>query len=290
MSVPTLAEVLVETAASLRRHPRVVLCQIVRVEGSTPGKPGWRLLVRPDGSTFGNLGGGAFEAMVAVDARARLAVSVAGSEPVSEVKRFYLTEQATRGEATGMVCGGLAEVFLEVMTAAPLLVLCGGGPVSQATARAGALAGFEILVAEDRAPFRRPDDFPPGTAFAAVDRDYSQPFLAEVASRDLYVACLSRCWETDLAALASVVRQAPAGMRYLGLMGSERKVRRVRAELASRGLEPRALHAPIGLPIGGTTPGEIAISILAQVVEVRNRSRTECTAASSPSPSLSSSR
>lgn len=285
MPVPTLAEVLVETAASLRRHPRVVLCQIVRVEGSTPGRPGWRLLVRPDGSTCGNLGGGAFEAMVALDARARLAD--AGADPRSEIKRFYLTEQATRGEATGMVCGGFAEVFLEVMTAPPLLVLCGGGPVSQATARAGELAGFEILVAEDRPAFRDPDAFPAGTAFAAVDRDYTQDFLAEVRQRELYVASLSRCWETDLAALASIVRQDPPGMRYLGLMGSERKVRRVRAELASRGLEPRALHAPIGLAIGGTTPGEIAISILAEVVEVRNRSRNACEAAvpSSVSPS-----
>jgi xanthine dehydrogenase accessory factor len=299
VALPPSAQLLDEVTASLRAQGRVVLCHIVRAEGSTPGKPGWRLLVRADGSAAGNLGGGAFEAMVALDARGK----VADPGAASEVKRYYLTEEAVRGEATGMVCGGMAEVFLEVLVAAPLLVLCGGGPVAQATARAGALAGFEIVVAEDRAEFRRPEDFPPGTVFAAVDRSYAEPFLAGVERRELFVASVSRCWETDLAALVSVLQQDPPGLRYLGLMGSQRKVRRIRAELARRGFDVelaggqaappgagRLLHAPIGLPIGGDTPGEIAIAIVAQVLEVRHRSHTDtcqpatATAASSPSP------
>src|SRR4051794_23450805 len=101
---PSPADVLAETERSLQSHGRVVLCQIVRAEGSTPGKVGWKLLARPDGSAFGNLGGGAFEALVKADALARL------EGGASEVKRYYFTEQAVTGEATGMVCGGLAEV------------------------------------------------------------------------------------------------------------------------------------------------------------------------------------
>src|SRR5690349_19580384 len=138
-------EVLTEAERSLQFHGRVVLCQIVRAEGSTPGKVGWKLLARPDGSVYGNLGGGAFEALVKVDALAKLN----GKPARSEVKRYYFTEDAVKGEPTGMVCGGMAEVFLDVVTAVPLLVVCGGGPVGQALARVGALAGFEILLAED---------------------------------------------------------------------------------------------------------------------------------------------
>ena len=69
-------------------------------------------------------------------------------------------------------------------------------------------------------------------------------------------------------------RQAPARLRYLGLMGSRRKLTRVRAELAERGvdLDGRLLHAPIGLRIGGDSPGEIAIAILAEVIGVRYES------------------
>ncbi len=268
-------EVLSETERSLQTFGRVVLCQIVRAEGSTPGKVGWKLLARPDGSFVGNLGGGAFEALVKTDAleKLRTRLGVSGSE----IKRYYLTEEATRGEPTGMVCGGMAEVFLEVMIAAPVLAVCGGGPVGQALARAALLAGFEVLVVDDRPEFRNPELFPAGVRFAAVDRDYQQDFLAPLRHRDLYVAVVSRCWETDTAALAAVLRQAPESLRYLGLMGSRRKVARVREELAAQGCDLAALatlagielHAPIGLPIGGDSPGEIAISILAEVIGTR---------------------
>ncbi|HEX3555418.1 MAG TPA: XdhC/CoxI family protein [Thermoanaerobaculia bacterium] len=268
-------EVLSETERSLQTFGRVVLCQIVRAEGSTPGKVGWKLLARPDGSFVGNLGGGAFEALVKTDALEKLRVR-AGVDG-SEIKRYYLTEEATRGEPTGMVCGGMAEVFLEVMIAAPVLAICGGGPVGQALARAALLAGFEVLVVDDRPEFRNPELFPAGVRFAEVDRDYTQGFLAPLCHRDLYVAVVSRCWETDTAALAAVLRQAPGSLRYLGLMGSRRKVARVREELAAQGCDLAALgaragielHAPIGLPIGGDSPGEIAISILAEVIGTR---------------------
>ena len=276
MAAESGAEVLGEAALSLQAHGRIVLCQIVRTEGSTPGKVGWKLVVRPDGTFYGNLGGGAFEAMVKADAQSLLAAAAPGSAVrpsprTGEVKRYYLTEQAVRGEATGMVCGGMAEVFMEVLAAAPVLAVCGGGPVGQALARAAQLAGFEALVADDREAFRRPERFPEGTRLAAVDRGYGQDFLAPVERRDLYVAVVSRCWETDVMALAAVLRQAPPHLCYLGLMGSRRKVARVCDELARRGIDLSGvpLHAPIGLPIGGDSPGEIAISILAEVIGAR---------------------
>ncbi len=262
-------EVLTEAERSLQSHGRVVLCQIVRAEGSTPGKVGWKLLARPDGSFFGNLGGGAFEALVKADALAKLRAGARVG--ASEVKRYYLTEEAVRGEPTGMVCGGMAEVFLEVMVAAPVLVICGGGPVGQALAKAAALAGFECVVADDRAEFRRPETFPAGTRLAEVDREYGEDFLAPVRNRELYVAVVTRCWETDVTALAAVLGQATAELRYLGLMGSRRKVARVREELEALGFDLSGvrLRAPIGLPIGGDSPGEIAISILAEVIGTR---------------------
>jgi xanthine dehydrogenase accessory factor len=150
-------------------------------------------------------------------------------------------------------------------------VVCGGGPVGQALAQAGALAGFECLIAEDRPEFRQAGLFPAGSRVAEVGRGYEEPFLDPVRGRDLYVAVVTRCWETDTAALAGVLRQDPPRLCYLGLMGSRRKVARVRQEVAARGLDLNGcpLRAPIGLPIGGDTPGEIAISILAEVIRTR---------------------
>ncbi|MDX1630878.1 MAG: XdhC/CoxI family protein [Thermoanaerobaculia bacterium] len=266
---PSPVAVLPEAEKAVRSQGRAALCQIVRCEGSTPGKLGWKLLVRPDGTRFGNLGGGAFEAMVEADAREMLADS--GSS--SRVKRYYLTEEAVQGDATGMVCGGMIEVFLERLIAAPLVVICGGGPVGQGVARAAKLAGFDRLVADDREAFRDPRLFPSGTELAEVDREYGSDFLGPFAERELHVTIVSRCWETDAAALASVIRQAPPGLRYVGLMGSRRKIERVRREVEDRGYElaDLPLHAPIGLPIGGDSPGEIAISVLAEIVQLRTR-------------------
>jgi xanthine dehydrogenase accessory factor len=268
MAIPTALEVLGEVERELAEHSRVALCQIVRAQGSTPGKLGWKILVRPDGTAFGNLGGGAFEALVQHDA---VALMESGGD--SKVQRYYLTEQAVHGQPTGMVCGGMIEVFLEVLAARPMLIVCGGGPVGQALARQAALCDFEIAVADDREEFRLAELFPEGTHRVTVDRDYSADFLAPWQHRELLVAIVSRCWETDLAAAAAVLRRPLAGLRYVGLMGSRRKVERVESELDARGLGRDGIpwHAPIGIPLGGSTPAEIAVSIAAEIVRVRSQ-------------------
>lgn len=268
MSVPTPLEVLGAVQPALQGQPRVVLCQIVRAQGSTPGKLGWKMLVRPGGSAFGNLGGGAFEALVQRDAAA-----LVESGGDSEVRRYYLTEEAVHGQPTGMVCGGMIEVFLEVLAARPVLVICGGGPVGQALARQAALGDFEVAVTDDRPEFRRAELFPEGTQRVVVDREYSGDFLAPWRNRELLVAIVSRCWETDLAAASAVLRDLPIGLGYLGLMGSRRKIERVESELDSRGLHRQGVpwYAPIGMALGGSTPAEIAVSIAAEVVQLRSR-------------------
>lgn len=266
--LPEPARVLGRVEEALASHGRVALAHVVAARGSTPGKPGWKLLIPPTGEPVGNLGGGAFEAMVTADARARLAMR----RPRNEVKRYYLTEEAVKGEATGMVCGGLVDVFLEVLETPPLLAIFGGGPVGQAVARAGELAGFDLLVADDRTAYRRPELFPGTARVVEVDRSYRGDLFAGVGEREVYAAVLTRCWETDTAALAALLSRPPERLVYVGLMGSRRKVERVRQELDRRGVDLAGIpfHAPIGLPLGGDAPGEIAISVLAEIQKARH--------------------
>jgi xanthine dehydrogenase accessory factor len=139
---------------------------------------------------------------------------------------------------------------------------------------AAALSGKRsptLAVSRD-STFRNPARFPAGARFAAVDRDFCGDFLGPFVRRDLYVAIVSRCWETDVAALAAVLREGPSELRYLGLMGSRRKIARVREEVEKLGhsLVDVPLRAPIGLPLGGDSPGEIAISIFAEILTVRH--------------------
>ena len=126
-------------------------------------------------------------------------------------------------------------------------------------------------MADDREEFRRPELFPAGADFTEVDRDYSVDFLEGRCGRELCAVVVTRCWETDLAALVSILRQAPPALSYLGLMGSRRKVERVRKEIEASGVsvDEGRLHAPIGLPIGAESPGEIAVSILAELIASR---------------------
>jgi xanthine dehydrogenase accessory factor len=113
--------------------------------------------------------------------------------------------------------------------------------------------------------------FPSGTQFCEVDRSYSGKFLKSFGHRDLYVTIVSRCWETDKAALLGIAKQAPKNLRYLGLMGSQRKIDRVTGERRQDevDLDGLNLQAPIGLSIGAETPSEIAVSILAQIIQTR---------------------
>jgi xanthine dehydrogenase accessory factor len=262
--LPTPAEVLAEASRRLERGESVALCTVARCEGSTPGKPGWRLLVDRNGAALGNLGGGAFEALATHDAKAALKDGAP-----STVKRYYLTEEATRGEATGMVCGGFVEVLLEVLGARPQLVIFGAGPVGRAIAAVATIAGFACLVVDDRNDFLDPAAFPSGTTLVPASE---QP-LANVGGRYLAVAVVTRCWETDLAALRQVVTAAPPHLDYLGLMGSRRKIARIREVLSGEGvdLDSLGLRAPIGLPIGGDSPGEIAVAVVAEVIAARSR-------------------
>lgn len=283
-SAPAPADVLRRAGEIVERQGRVALAQIVRVEGSTAGKTGWKLLVGADGSVEGNLGGGAFEAMVVADARGRLAERAGESGPsgpsaagatAGEIKRYYMTEEAAKGQPTGMVCGGFAEVYLEVIEAPPVAVVCGGGPVGQALARGAELSGFDLVVLDDRPDFRRPELFPEGARLPAVGRDFVLPGggdpLDSVAGRTLFAAVVTRCWETDVAALSTLLAPPRDRLTYLGLMGSRRKIERVKDELTAlgRSLDGVHLHAPIGLDLGGDSPGEIAIAVLAQMIQVR---------------------
>jgi xanthine dehydrogenase accessory factor len=86
--------------------------------------------------------------------------------------------------------------------------------------------------------------------------------------------------------MEAIAREAPVALCYLGLMGSERKVRRILDELAGRGLRlPAELQAPIGLPIGAETPGELAVSILAEMIARRRATRPETIAGAERAPS-----
>ena len=248
--------------ALVREHGRLVVCTVVRCQGSVPRRVGSRMAVLPNGETRGTVGGGLFEAWVTADALAAL------TSGESVLKAYDFREEGASPDAFGAVCGGNLDLFLEVVSVPDRLLIVGGGHCGRALARAAVLLGtFQVTLVDDRPAFAAPGELP-----QAVTTVLSPPGFPDLAARvgpDTSVVLVSQGFATDLDALRHVVGTDAA---YLGMMGSRRKVRHVLDALTVEGVSADALarvHAPIGLEIGAETPAEIAVSILAQIISVR---------------------
>ena len=244
----------------LESGQRLAVATIVESRGSTPQREGGRIIVAADGRTWFTIGGGAFEALVIDDARNCL------REGRSELKSYSLHESGE--EALGMACGGRAQVFIEVPGVAPQLVILGAGHVARALARMAAAVGFGLTVIDDRAAMLDAAAFPAGTRLVETDRGFREALPP--TDDNSYVVLVTRCHDTDQAALAALSERT---WRYLGMIGSRRKVRVVLDRLREMGVPAATLervHAPIGVPIGSHRPEEVAVSILAELIAVRN--------------------
>jgi xanthine dehydrogenase accessory factor len=249
-----------QLARCLRQGRRVVVATLIDSSGSTPRKESAQMAVLEDGSILGSVGGGAFEALVVEEARALLATGG------SAVREFVFREGDAPGD-TGMVCGGRARVYLQVEVPPERLLIFGAGHVGRALASLATSLGFEITVVDDRPAFLDQGRFPPGVQAFRADPGFSG-VLPPVDS-STYVAIVTRCHRTDLAALRRVI---DSGAAYLGLIGSRRKVAVIRDRLRGEGVPEDLLgriRGPIGIPIGACTPEEIAVSIAGELIRTR---------------------
>jgi len=248
-----------EAARLLRAGRALAVATVVASQGSTPRSLGARMIVPEAGEIRFSIGGGAFEALVIEDAREALRTGQ-GFE-----KEYRFTESGDG--AVGMVCGGSVRVLVEVVRPPAPLFIFGAGHVGREVARLGAGLDFNVTVVDDRPQYLEAHRLPEGTHALCVERDFSGG-LPEIPP-GAYVAVVSRCHRTDLAALRHAVGR---GAAYVGLIGSRRKIATVLARAEELGTPRGALEevrGPIGLAIGAETPEEIAISIAAEMIAVR---------------------
>jgi len=246
-------EELVRSRAEGRRSALAVIVESV---GSSPQKEGAKMLVREDGTIVGTLGGGCLEEEV------RQVCLAAIREGTPTTISVGLTEKEG-----GMVCGGRVLVYVEPVLPEPRLVVLGAGHVGQALARSAASAGFRVTVIDDRAEHAARERFP--DAEQVVVGEFA--FALEGAGIDdtTFLLVATRGHLQDFSAVEAALR-TPA--RYVGLVGSRRKRKLLFEELERRGFDAAArarVVTPAGLPIGSVTPAEIAVSIVAQMIEVR---------------------
>ncbi len=235
------------------------LVTVISTEGSTPQKAGAKMVVYPDGRIVGTIGGGCVEAEMTW--RARQVVETGRPQ----VAGYELTlDQA--GE-DGLICGGRMQVFIEPILGTPTLCLFGAGHVAQPLARMASAVGFRVEVADDRVKFANPERFP--EADLLVVDEHALAAERMTLGPNSYVVVVTRGHKGDEDALFAALSRGP---RFVGLLASKPKFVHIVAALTERGLSPETLatiHSPLGLEIGASTPEEIAVSILAQMIAVR---------------------
>ncbi len=163
--------------------------------------------------------------------------------------------------------GTTVEVYLERWVPEPRVLVLGGGHVGRSLVTALRDLGFRILVAEDRPYFARPERFE-GTVGIVEGALAGAAERIDLGSED-YAVIVTRGHREDLDCLRSCLARRP---RYLGLLGSRRKLREFRRVLAGEGVAGELLdrvRCPVGLPIGAETPAEIAVAVAAELVAVR---------------------
>ena len=250
---------LFEEIVKMRRGgQRGALATIVHTNGSIPSYESSRMLVREDGSMAGTIGGGCVEAEVWAAAK-----EVMQKEAPRKMV-FHLNNEA--GYDNGLICGGTLEVFVEPILPQPVAYLFGGGHVSMAVARAAHAAGFGIGVVDDREAFANKERFPMAQD---VFTSYEEAFEKIRPNAASYLVIVTRGHKEDMRVLAWAVRTQA---RYVGMIGSKRKVLSVYKALENQGHKAEEfdrVYAPMGLDIGALSPEEIAVSITAELVAVR---------------------
>jgi xanthine dehydrogenase accessory factor len=247
-----------DMAALLEEGRPFVLATVIASHGSTPQKPGSKLVVLDGGELRGTVGGGAIEKHIVDAALALLADDGAQTRTLET----HLTHDL------GMCCGGRMTVFLEKHGAAPSLFIFGAGHVAKEVAALAAHVGFRVTVVDERPEWLTPERFPRAKLRKAPPDDVAK---ALAGGPHVYAVVATHDHPLDQACVEALLVKPLA---WLGVIGSRRKAERFRQRLVAAGFSPEDVarfESPMGVPIGALTPQEIAVSIVARLIEVRRK-------------------
>jgi xanthine dehydrogenase accessory factor len=236
-----------------------VLCTIIESRGSTPRHQGSKMLVYPDGQFIGTVGGGEVENRVRQEALAAL------KDGKSRLLRYNMVNPK---EGDPGVCGGTLEVYVEPYLPAPLLVVIGGGHVGKAVAHLAKWLGFRVAVSDDRLEYCTKEANPDADLFYPVPMA-ELPKQLEITPWT-YLVLTTRGMNVDVQGMPELLN---CEQPYIGLIGSKRRWISTRTALLEKGVPEEQLNrvvSPIGLELGAETPEEIAVSIMAQIIMLRN--------------------
>jgi xanthine dehydrogenase accessory factor len=253
-----MADIYREIADASASGQPAAIAIVVGSSGSSPRKAGAKMLIRADGSHSGTIGGGAAELQV---------IACAAEVMNSGWPRLMHFDLAGEGKDPDAICGGQMDIFVEALPAVECIVILGAGHIGQNVNSIGKLLGFRIVVVDPRPDFNCRERLP--EADLMLLEDYTAGLGKIDINHDTYIVIVTpgHAWDEECLRIAAVSQA-----RYVGMIGSKKKVKEVKEHLLAKGVPKDRLdrvHAPIGLDIGAETPEEIALCILAEIVQVR---------------------
>jgi xanthine dehydrogenase accessory factor len=240
----------------LKQHRPSALCLITETKGSTPRKTASKMIVFANSEIIGTVGGGAIEKQIIADALQVI-------ENNTPIKKMYQLETDLN-----MHCGGMMEVYIEPLLQSNNLYIFGAGHVGRALAKFAKDLDFNISFFDWREINFTEEEI---SDYRFIKGDFFESIEKTIFDVNTFCVILTPSHEFDEQILSILGKKPHA---YLGMIGSKRKVEVAKKNLLQSGMysneEIARFDMPIGIPISVETPDEIAISILAKLIDVRN--------------------
>jgi len=257
-----MSGVLKEALKRIDKGEIIALVTVVEAKDSTPREVGAKMLVNKDGLVAGTIGGGITEARVIEEAKQAL------KEGKGKLLDYHLTkEQATLDE--GAICGGDMKIFIDILQPKEEVLIFGAGHIAVCLSKLAKMVGFKVTIIDDREEFANRDRFPEADEIIAEDTEKALTHLKITSST--YIIIVTRGHLKDEEVLGSVIK---LGAVYIGMIGSRKKNATVFQRLTKKGISQEELdrvYTPIGIEINAQTPEEIAVSIMAEIIQVRRK-------------------
>lgn len=237
---------------------KAVLCTIVETIGSVPRHAGSKMLVFPDGHIQGTIGGGEVEDSVIQVARKAL------KDGHSQLINYSLTKE--ENEAAGL-CGGSLKVYIEPVIPNEKVIIIGAGHVGKSVAHLAKWLKFRVIVSDDREGICSENEIPDADVFLEMPMEAVPENIA--IDNKTYLIVVTNGADRDIKGLPALLK-TDAG--YIGVMGSKKRWEATYKGLIEAGVSAESLSrikTPIGMDIHAETPDEIAVSIMAEIIQRR---------------------
>src|SRR5437870_8300032 len=208
---------------------KAALATIVQIRGSVPSFQSAKMLIRDDGSTLGSVGGGCVEAEVWTAAQDVM------RDEKSQIMTFDLTDESMA--ESGLICGGKIEIFVEPILPTAKMVIFGAGHIATQVSKIATIAGFRTTVVDNRPVYANAERFP--EAQAIHSGSFEEAFEKIVPNENTYVVIVTRGHQEDENVLRWAVQTEA---RYIGMIGSKRKVRTIFQNLEREGVSRERLE------------------------------------------------